>query len=119
MEQLSRSEMVKQMKKQNKTKNKYIKPTKSYANSISKPIVSKDMSLETDSTDFTANKSFQLRIVLASFLFLLFLGMKEKGLQFQNFTYNTVIDVISDNSGMESAKEFTEEFVITTFNSLD
>ena len=114
MEQLSRSEMVKQMRRGRKVRKctKYGKVER----------ISKHLETQTGELEALDSKSFQLRIVLASLLFLLFLGMKEKGLQFQDFTYYTVIEVISDNSGMDMAvaatKSLTEEFVITTFNSL-
>ena len=114
MEQLSRSEMVKQMKRKNRFKNKSVKAYNQSKKDMTSVIDVKDMNM-LENQDL---KSFQLRIVFASFLFLLFLGMKEKGLEFHDFTYHKVIEVISDNSGMEGAKDFTEEFVITTFNSL-
>ena len=119
MEQLSRSEMVKQMKRQNRFKNMSPKTS----NTFKKSVTNLTDYNEENRIDSQENKSFQLRIVLASFLFLLFLGMKEKGLQFQDFNYQTIIEVISNNSGMDNAvaatKIFTEEIVITTFNSLD
>ena len=107
MERLSRSEMVKQMKKRNKTQSrtKYRKVD----------VASKPTELQVGDSETLDLKSFQFRMVIASFLFLLFLGIKEKGFYFEKFTYNTIIDVISNNSGMEAA----EEFVITTFNALD
>ena len=107
MEQISRSELVKQMKKRNKMR-KRIRNRKV-------DVSSKHTGLQVEDFETLDFKSFQVRMVLASFLFLLFLGMKEKGIQFQKFTYNTIIEVISNNSGMEAA----EEFVITTFNALD
>ena len=119
MEQLSRSEMVKQMKKQNRFKNMSSKTFKTSKKSITNLT---DFN-EKNTIDSQESKSFQLRIVFASFLFLLFLGMKEKGVQFQDFTYHTVIEAISNNSGMDTAvaatKSFAEDFVITTFNNLD
>lgn len=107
MEQLSRSELVKQMKKRNKTRNR----TRNRKADVS----GKNTELQVEGFETLDFKSFQFRIVIASFLFLVFLGMKEKGLHFQEFNYNTIIDLISNNSGMEAA----EEFVITTFNALD
>ena len=107
MERLSRSEMVKQMKKRNKVR--------SYTRYKKVDTPSKPTELQAGDSETLDFKSFQFRMVIASFLFLLFLGMKEKRFQFQEFTYDNIIDVISNNSGMEAA----EEFVITTFNALD
>ena len=107
MEQISRSELVKQMKKRTKTRSrtKYRKVD----------IPNKHIGLEAESFEMLDFKSFQFRMVIASVLFLLFLGMKEEKFHYKEFTYNTIVDVISNNSGMEAA----EEFVITTFNTLD
>ena len=57
--------------------------------------------------------------LMGFFVFLIFLGMHQSEREVLNTGVNIILTMLSDNSGMESAKEITEEFVITTFNSLD
>lgn len=108
MEQLSRSEKIAQARKNNKV----YKRSKVYRS----PVHSKSNKLQSESHEKSIETtSFQLRLAAASFLFLVFLGMKEYNLAFQNCNYETVLEVLTNNSGMETA----EEIVISTFNSLD
>lgn len=90
MEELSRSERVAQMKRQ---KNGILHRQKKASRST------------LSNTGTGENRSFQIRMVLASFLFLLFLGTKELALTYENYSLQTVLDIVCDNSGMEAAKE--------------
>lgn len=113
MEQISRSEKVAQMRKNNRRYKGY----KNYK------IANINSSQSTQANAKLNSKqqfsSFQLRLVTASFLFLLFLGIKETGFTYQSINYGTILEVVSNNNGMETAEEFMEEKVISVFNSLD
>ena len=122
MEQLSRTEKIAYMRKSNKQYKTY-KSNKSTKTSISKLKSSCIHNSSNQSTEKQPiatfkqeenkeNSSFQFRIAIASFLFLAFLGMKEHNFIYRDISCQTILEIISNNIGMELA----EEKVIATFN---
>ncbi len=117
MEQLSRTEKIAYMRKSNKQYKTY-KSNKSTKTSLSKQ---KDMSIYNptdqpmEQQQNSPSSSFQFRMAIASFLFLAFLGMREHNFIYRDISCETIIEMISNNNGMEIA----EEKVIATFNNID
>ena len=127
MEQLSRTEKIAYMRKNNKY-NKSYHSYQSTKSSISRknynsiytstklPTEQQDnvSYIEQTETKETSFFSFQFRMAIASFLFLAFLGMKEHDFIYGNISCETIVETISNNNGMRLA----EEKVIATFNNL-
>ncbi len=119
MEQLSRNEKIAHMRKNNKSYKVHKSPkTKNH------PVHSSHKTPPNEKTNVSQfgiqekskeTSSFQFRIAIASFLFLAFLGMKEHNFVYHNISYETVMEILSSNSGMEAA----EEKIISAFHRLD
>ena len=109
MEPLSRNEKITQIRRNNKKYRRSKLKSRIVTNSLdNSDKVFKD-------TSHPSNRSFQLRLAAASLLFLLFLGVKETSFSTQMINYDNILEIITDNSGMEQA----EKFVIATFYNLD
>ena len=126
MEQFSRNEKIAYMRKSNKQYKTYksLKSTKTFLskqkdtsmhNPHNKPMEKQQNSPSFNQEENKENSSFQFRMAIASFLFLAFLGMREHNFIYKNISCETIIEIISNNIGMEIA----EEKVIATFNNID
>ncbi len=126
MEQLSRNEKIAYMRKNNKQYQTYksLKSTKTFISKQKNTSIHNPTNQSTEKQHIFASfnqeenketSSFQFRMSIASFLFLAFLGMREHNFIYRDISCETIIEMISNNNGMEIA----EEKVIATFNNID